>query len=255
MLNPYKQTHPDIKPIPRESKTVRRSSFDDQPRPTALGLFQIPVIRALFFSGFFLCYTSTAYDVLLVLFAFTPVSLGGLGFDPERIGYVLAAAGIGGTFVSLVALPWLLRRWSPGHVYACAMALWPFAFLVLPLTNWAARLSSAIQGQAHERSEALIWVGIVLSLVMSKAACAAFGYVAHAYCCPSALFIHTFTRLGATCFSSGSLRPAPIRSVRQTGSSTSRSTFRGESAPGSRVPYSRLRWSITCWMVHYGFGL
>ena len=86
--------------------------------------------------------------------------------------------------MSLVALPWLLIRWSPGRVYACAMALWPFAFLILPLTDWVARLSASIQGQAHERSEALIWVGIVLSLVMSKAACAAFGYVAHAYYYP-----------------------------------------------------------------------
>ena len=79
VLNSYKQAHPDIKPIPRESKTVRRSSFADQPRPTAKGLFQIPVIRALFFSGFFLCYTSTAYDVLLVLFAFTPSPSAGSG--------------------------------------------------------------------------------------------------------------------------------------------------------------------------------
>jgi hypothetical protein len=172
---PANQTHPDIKLIPRQSTPVGRSSFTDQPRPTAKGLLQIPVIRALFYSGFFLCYTATAYDVLIVLFAFTPVTLGGLGFDPERIGYVLAASGIGGTFVSLIALPWMLKRWSPGRVYACAMSLWPFAFMVLPLTSWAARLSSAIQGQVNERSEAVIWVGIVLSLVMSRAACAAFG--------------------------------------------------------------------------------
>ena len=175
VAQPSNQTHPDIKLHPRQSTAVRRSSFTDQPRPTAGGLLRIPVIRALFLSGFFLCYVSTAYDVLLVLFAFTPVSLGGLGFDPERIGYVLAAAGIGGTFVSLIALPCVLRRWSPGRVYACSMALWPLAFMILPLTNWAARLSSVIRGQADERSEAMIWVGIVLSLVLSKAACAAFG--------------------------------------------------------------------------------
>ena len=34
------------------------------------------------------------------------------------------------------------------------------------------------------------------------------GYVPHAHHCPSALVIHTFTRLGATCFSSGSPRLA-----------------------------------------------
>jgi len=167
--------------MPCQATPVRRSSFTDQRRHTAKDLLQIPVIRALFFSGFFLCYISTAYDILLVLFAFTPVSLGGLGFGPERIGYVLAAAGIGGTFVSIIALPWLLKRWSPGRVYAVAMSLWPFAFMILPMTNWAARLSSVIQGQANERSEAMIWVGIVLSLVMSKAACAAFGYVPHSH--------------------------------------------------------------------------
>ena len=172
---PTNQTHPDIKIMPRHSTAVRLSSFTDQPRPTASGLLQIPAIRALFVSGFFLCYTATAYDVLLVLFAFTPVSLGGLGFEPERIGYVLAGAGIVGTFVSLIALPWVLRRWSPGRVYACAMALWPLAFVILPLTNWAARLNSPVQGQDNERNEAMLWVGIILSLLMAKAACAAFG--------------------------------------------------------------------------------
>jgi hypothetical protein len=172
---PTNQTHPDIRIIPHRSTAVRLSSFTDQPPPTAKALLQIPAIRALFLSGFFLCYTSTAYDVLLVLFAFTPVSLGGLGFEPERIGYVLAGAGIGGTFVSLIALPWVLKRWSPGRVYACAMTLWPFAFIILPLTNWVARLSSAVQGQTSERNEGVIWVGIVLSLLMAKAACAAYG--------------------------------------------------------------------------------
>ena len=174
VAQPSNQTHPDIKLHPRQSTAVSSSSTD-QSRPTVGGLLRIPLIRALFLSGFFLCYLFTAYDVLLVLFAFTPVSLGGLGFDPERIGYVLAAAGTCGTFVSLIALPWVLRRWSPGRVYACSMALWPLAFLILPLANWVARLSSVVQGQVDERSEAMIWVGIVLSLVLAKTACAAFG--------------------------------------------------------------------------------
>jgi len=77
--------------------------------------------------------------------------------------------------VSLIALPWVLKRWSPGRVYALAMALWPFAFVILPLTNWAARLDSPVQGQDNERNEAMLWVGIVLSLLLARAAAAAFG--------------------------------------------------------------------------------
>ena len=57
--------------------------------------------------------------------AYTPVSLGGLRFDPERIGYVL--------MVTCATLAVVSRR-----MYACAMSLWWFAFLVLPLTIWAA---------------------------------------------------------------------------------------------------------------------
>ncbi len=44
-------------------------------------LFAIPIIGALCLSGGALCFAATAFDVVFVLFCYTPVESGGLSFD------------------------------------------------------------------------------------------------------------------------------------------------------------------------------
>lgn len=53
--------------------TVREMSMRD--------LFSIPIIGALCLSGCALCFVATAFDVVFVLFCFTPIDSGGLSFD------------------------------------------------------------------------------------------------------------------------------------------------------------------------------
>jgi hypothetical protein len=50
------------------------------PPPTFAELLAIPVIRALTLSGFALDFISSAFNVVFVLFAYTAVEAGGLGF-------------------------------------------------------------------------------------------------------------------------------------------------------------------------------
>ncbi|KAL0947387.1 hypothetical protein HGRIS_013502 [Hohenbuehelia grisea] len=48
-------------------------------------LLTFPVIRALCVSGFILSFITTAFDVLFVLFCYTPVQSGGLGFSVSSL--------------------------------------------------------------------------------------------------------------------------------------------------------------------------
>ena len=73
----------------------------------------------------------------------TPGTLGALWFDAKSIRYVVAVA-----CAALAVVP--------RCVYAYAMSLWRFAFLVLPLTNWAAaELNHPKPGQRVERGDDL----------------------------------------------------------------------------------------------------
>ena len=105
------RTYHDIKPILHQSKavTVRRSTSDNQPHPTtpSSAHHSSPAV------------TSTASS------SFSR-SLGGLAFDPECIGYALAATGIASRAAEAVR---------------CVRATRP-----RPLTSWAARLSLTTQG-------------------------------------------------------------------------------------------------------------
>lgn len=51
------------------------------PPPTIKELLGIPIIRALCASGCALCFIATAFDVVFVLFCYTPIQTGGLAFS------------------------------------------------------------------------------------------------------------------------------------------------------------------------------
>ena len=52
---------------------------------SARELFAIPFLRSLIISGFALSFISAAFDAVFVLFAYTPIEVGGLAFS-VRIG-------------------------------------------------------------------------------------------------------------------------------------------------------------------------
>lgn len=52
-------------------------------------LFCVPIIRAICLSGCALSFISTSFDVVFVLFCFSPIDLGGLGFSVRRFPVVV----------------------------------------------------------------------------------------------------------------------------------------------------------------------
>ncbi|KAF8184892.1 hypothetical protein K438DRAFT_1837053 [Mycena galopus ATCC 62051] len=66
-------------PSKKRKHALYSSAVSSRPPPTFAELLTIPVIRALTLSGHALNFITTAFDVVFVLYAYTPVEMGGLG--------------------------------------------------------------------------------------------------------------------------------------------------------------------------------
>lgn len=57
---------------------------DEKPKPSAMSLLRQPVMRALCTSGCAMSFVSTAFDVVFVLFCYSPINTGGLAFSVSK---------------------------------------------------------------------------------------------------------------------------------------------------------------------------
>ncbi|KAG2115131.1 major facilitator superfamily domain-containing protein [Suillus discolor] len=139
-------------------------------------LLSVPIISALALSGFMLSYIGTSFDVVFVLFCYSPIKSGGLAFSASQIGYSLAIAGAIGAAIQLCIMSYLLRTFDPAKIYCFCMSLWPYTFLVLPVLNLIARAGlDETTGELGTTAVAFLWVGIAFVLLLTKAACIAYG--------------------------------------------------------------------------------
>ncbi|KAF9532320.1 major facilitator superfamily domain-containing protein [Crepidotus variabilis] len=144
-------------------------------RYTAKELLGFPVIRALCFSGFALSFLSTAFDVLFVLFCYSPVLLGGLAFSPSEIGFALSTSGFLAALLQVFFMPMVLNRVDHAKLYHFSMKLWPYVFLSLPLLNVIARLGLDEEtGRLTPRTVQVLWVSIALMLSVFRLAVIAY---------------------------------------------------------------------------------
>ena len=67
-------------------------------------------------------------------------------------------------------MPLLLRRFEADRIYNLSMAAWPLAFLMFPLLNMIARFGlDQDTGKLGAGPTALMWLGIAIVLVLSRA--------------------------------------------------------------------------------------
>ncbi|KAG1736727.1 major facilitator superfamily domain-containing protein [Suillus lakei] len=138
-------------------------------------LLSIPIISALAFSGFMLSYLGTSFDVVFVLFCYSPIESGGLAFSASQIGYSLATAGAIAAAIQLCIMSYLLRTFDSAKMYNFCMGLWPYTFLVLPVLNLVARAGlDETTGEIGTATVALLWVGIAFALMLTKVASLAY---------------------------------------------------------------------------------
>ncbi|KAF8350832.1 major facilitator superfamily domain-containing protein [Amanita rubescens] len=142
---------------------------------TMRDLLSIPSIRALCASSCALSFIATGFDVLFVLFCYTPISSGGLGFSTSQIGYSLAIAGVISVLIQILILPSLLSRFNNAKLYNFFMLLWPFAFAVLPFLNSiAVNNIGPSTGTIGSYVSTPLWIGIAIVLSLARTSCLAF---------------------------------------------------------------------------------
>ncbi|KAJ7770519.1 major facilitator superfamily domain-containing protein [Mycena metata] len=135
-------------------------------------LLEVPRIRILTASTCGLSFLYSGFRVTFVLFAYTPIKMGGLGFSVAEIGYIMSMLSAIFVLLQLLLAPHLLRRFDIGRLYKFCMGLWPLAFILIPVLNVIARLDPAegpVQNEATTHKIGL-WVGIAVVLTCSGVA-------------------------------------------------------------------------------------
>lgn len=145
---------------------------DEEPHNwTVHELLKLPELRQLYRSSVILSFFAEAYVVVFVLFSYTEIQYGGLGFEPAEIGFVLAVAGGISFALQILVMPAVLRRGKPIQAFEACMALWPIAFAIPPVLNIIARVSSGNgQHQVGTGASAAIWTGIWIAQLLTKTA-------------------------------------------------------------------------------------
>ncbi|KAB5593958.1 membrane protein [Ceratobasidium theobromae] len=142
---------------------------------TARELLKLPHLWRLYRSSMILSFLAESFVVVFVLFAYTEIQYGGLGFQPAEIGFVLTTAGIISFALQILVLPYLLRQCKPAKVFETCMMLWPIGYAIPPILNGIARISSNNGEQPLSiQASAIIWVGIWTVQLLTKFACMAY---------------------------------------------------------------------------------
>ncbi|KAF9791178.1 MFS general substrate transporter [Thelephora terrestris] len=163
--------------LPHEAKSYGSIPAALTAAPLApLQLFAIPSLRWLIISGFALAFVSSAFDTVFVLFAYTPIDVGGLSFDASQIGYALSIAGFAYCFAQLVIAPILLQRFNCAKMYHVCMAFWFLPYAILPFLNFILRHGRDESGEVLPQARAMVWSGIVVAMFVSRVASLAFGF-------------------------------------------------------------------------------
>ncbi|KAJ7669124.1 major facilitator superfamily domain-containing protein [Mycena rosella] len=111
------------------------------------------------------------FTVVFVLFCYTPIETGGLGFSAREIGYAMAMSSGSFAALQLLVMPILMRRFDPLKMYLVYMGLWPLTFLLLPLLNVIARMGG---DNPSSKIKAFLWLGIALVVLCWRVACLAY---------------------------------------------------------------------------------
>lgn len=110
-------------------------------------------VLVIYFYTFFLafCYTARKLqkfpcsespangEAVTPVFQFTPIELGGYSFSPKQISYLLAVAGAGQAFWTLIIFPPLHARVGNKHIIQLCSAAWTISFALYPILNFALR--------------------------------------------------------------------------------------------------------------------
>ncbi|BGP54898.1 hypothetical protein JCM8202_003408 [Rhodotorula sphaerocarpa] len=103
---------------------------------------------------------TVALDALLVLFCYSPVKYGGLGFKEADIGIALSISGLSSVTFQIVLFPPLQVRIGTVPLYRALMSFWPIVYVLFPIMSWCAR----------EKGRAEVWTVLTCFLILKSVA-------------------------------------------------------------------------------------
>ncbi|KAG6909373.1 hypothetical protein DXG01_000812 [Tephrocybe rancida] len=95
-----------------------------------------------------------------VLVYSTSVPLGGLGFEPYRIGVIMGTWDLINAVFQLTCLGWLLRRFGPRKIQVFALFSYCVVLALYPVLSFFARRAAGADG--------FVWAIIVVQLTRSS---------------------------------------------------------------------------------------
>ncbi|CAA7266806.1 unnamed protein product [Cyclocybe aegerita] len=128
----------------------------DEPLPLRQ-LFVYPVILSV--SNYVvLAFLNIAVCALLPLFLAMPLDIGGLDFDPPKIGYIMGSYGAGSAIFQAFYFARIVRYFGERKVYIAAISTMIPVFLSFPIINLLAR--------AYGQQSVQVWTVIVVLLAL-----------------------------------------------------------------------------------------
>jgi hypothetical protein len=76
------------------------------------------------------------YTAVNPVFLYTPIDLGGIGFQPELIAGAIGLNGVSQALWILLIFPPLQRRINTGGVLRLCAAVWPIFFAIHPICHF-----------------------------------------------------------------------------------------------------------------------
>ncbi|RDB26338.1 Protein ZINC INDUCED FACILITATOR-LIKE 1 [Hypsizygus marmoreus] len=107
----------------------------------------------------FLTFVDMSTQVLLPLIYSTSISMGGLGFDPYRIGLIMGTWGVINAVVQLCFLGKLIRKFGPRKIQIIAQSSYVVVLSTYPLLNFFARRAGTV--------DVKVWAVIIIQLTFA----------------------------------------------------------------------------------------
>lgn len=170
----FKETVPKKQPSKHRSAEPADTSDDtsassprlDEPLPLR-DVLTYPVILSV--SNYVaLAFLNIAISALLPLFLAMPLSVGGLGFAPATIGYIIGSYGAASGIFQALYFSKIVRCFGERRVYICAISTMVPVFFLLPIISLLARQYGL---------SPIVWVFIVFVLVLLSLLDMAYGCI------------------------------------------------------------------------------
>ncbi|KNZ78843.1 Protein ZINC INDUCED FACILITATOR 1 [Termitomyces sp. J132] len=154
------------------ASTIESAEPEDELRdlapPPLLSLLTPPVQLTLLVYGF-MTFSDMSLQVLRPLIYSTSISLGGLGFDPYRIGTIMGTWGVINAIFTLTCVPMLLRKFGARKIQIFTHFSYVSTLALYPILSYLVRRASG--------ADALVWAVMVIQLTFALTTSASYASI------------------------------------------------------------------------------